>query len=560
MQSKYLLKRDGRYYFRLRVPLDLRRWFAPREEIKKSLKTNSYNDAKNLVRVWIYRGERLFTQLRSAMLSDDQIKQLVADYLDETLIESEEMRLGRGCLYADDGEGEHGTSVIDTHLTLLSDRVENLARGEYEAVSNVADYLLEKAGITVEKDSREYQKLCRETLQVVIEAMKIETERMKGNYDNWYDRRSHPSVALTTSSPSPAMLAPSREKPGVILSTAIREYVEEHSAGENWTKKTRAESEGIYKLLVGIVGDRDTRELDYKTLADFRGALTRYPSNANKKKEYRGKSVREILQMEIAKPLSVSSVNKHIIRVGAFLKWCVKRGYVEANFAEGLTIAKRNTKEEEEREAYSQEDLQRLIKSPLYTTEKAKRRPECFWIPLIGLYSGMRLNEICQLHLEDIREEQGILCFDVNEKGDKRLKNASSKRVVPVHPILLDFGFREYVEVLRADGKVRLWENLKKKRDGYAQDFGRWFQRFNRRYVTASRKRVFHSFRHTLADNLKQRQVEGVTIAEILGHSHGSITLSRYGKGYGPEILLNALLQLGYGIEDDLKGIPAFRP
>jgi hypothetical protein len=40
---------------------------------------------------------------------------------------------------------------------------------------------------------------------VVIEAMKIEIERMKGNYDNWYDRRSHPSVALTTSSPSLAM-------------------------------------------------------------------------------------------------------------------------------------------------------------------------------------------------------------------------------------------------------------------------------------------------------------------------------------------------------------------
>jgi hypothetical protein len=43
-----------------------------------------------------------------------------------------------------------------------------------------------------------------------------------------------------------------------MLSTAIREYVEEHSAGENWTKKTQAESEGIYKLLIGVVGDRDT--------------------------------------------------------------------------------------------------------------------------------------------------------------------------------------------------------------------------------------------------------------------------------------------------------------
>src|SRR5665648_315982 len=88
MQSSCLLKRDGRYYFRIRVPLDLRRWFGPRGEIKISLKTNSYNDAKNLARVWIYRGERLFTQLRSAMLTDDQIKRLVADYLDETLGES----------------------------------------------------------------------------------------------------------------------------------------------------------------------------------------------------------------------------------------------------------------------------------------------------------------------------------------------------------------------------------------------------------------------------------------------------------------------------------------
>ncbi len=558
MQSKYLLKRDGRYYFRLRVPLDLRRWFGPRGEIKKSLKTNSYNDAKNLVRVWIYRGERLFTQLRSAMLTDDQIKRLVADYLHETLHESEEMRLGGGRLFADDGEGEHGTSVIDTYLPLLSERVENLARGENEAVSNVADYLLEKAGITVDRGSLEYGKLCRETLKVVIEAMKIEIERTKGNYDNWYDRRSSPSDSpMPPLSLSPTSTAP-QGQPGVTLSAAIEEYVKEHATGGNWTKKTQAESEGIYALLLGIVGDRDTRELNFKTAADYREALTRFPSNANKKKEYRGKSIREILQMEIAKPLSISSVNKHIIRVGAFLKWAMKHGYVEANYAEGLTIAKRNTKEEEEREIYSQDDLRRLLESPLPGFRKT--RPERFWIPLIGLYSGMRLNEICQLYLEDIREEQGILCFDINDKGDKRLKNASSERVIPIHSALLDLGIREYVEALRADGKVRLWENLKKKRDGYSHAFGRWFQRHNRRYVTENRKRVFHSFRHTLADNLKQRQVNDLIIGEILGHSHGSITSSRYGKSYEPQVMLDALTTLDYGVGDALARLPLFEP
>src|SRR5512134_3431479 len=184
MQSRYLLRRDGRYYFRIRIPLDLRRWFGPREEIKKSLKTNGYNDAKSLARAWLYRSERLFTRLRSAMVTDDQIRQLVTDYLDETLSESEETRLGGEGLYADDGEGEHGTSVIDTDLILLEDRTEKLARGEYESVSHVADYLLKKAAIAVDKGSLEYRKLCRETLKVVIEAMKIEIERRRGNYDN----------------------------------------------------------------------------------------------------------------------------------------------------------------------------------------------------------------------------------------------------------------------------------------------------------------------------------------------------------------------------------------
>lgn len=107
MQSRYLIRRDGRYYFRIRVPLDLRRWFGPKEEIKKSLKTNGYNDARSLARAWLYRSERLFTRLSSAMVTDDQIKKLVTDYLDETLSESEERRLGGGGLYADDGDGEH---------------------------------------------------------------------------------------------------------------------------------------------------------------------------------------------------------------------------------------------------------------------------------------------------------------------------------------------------------------------------------------------------------------------------------------------------------------------
>lgn len=65
-------------------------------------------------------------------------------------------------------------------------------------------------------------------------------------------------------------------------------------------------------------------ELDYKMISGFRESLIRFPSNHSKRKAYRGKPITEILQMtshKVSNPLSVSSVNKHIIRTGAFLKW-----------------------------------------------------------------------------------------------------------------------------------------------------------------------------------------------------------------------------------------------
>ena len=80
------------------------------------------------------------------------------------------------------------------------------------------------------------------------------------------------------------------------------------------------------------------------------------------------------------------------------------------------------------------------------------------WVPLIGMYSGMRLNEICQLQLTDIRESKdGIPYFDVTDSDDpqnKRKKNDNSKRAVPIHPELVSLGLLQYVEELNRARRV----------------------------------------------------------------------------------------------------------
>jgi integrase len=77
----------------------------------------------------------------------------------------------------------------------------------------------------------------------------------------------------------------------------------------------------------------------------------------------------------------------------------------------------------------------------------------------------------------------------------------------------------------------------------------KWYQRFNRQYVSNDPKKVFHSMRHTVADMMKQKGVSEAVIAEIIGHAHASITRGRYGKRYQPKVLLEAMMQLEYGID-----------
>jgi integrase len=162
------------------------------------------------------------------------------------------------------------------------------------------------------------------------------------------------------------------------------------------------------------------------------------------------------------------------------------------------------------------------------------------------MYSGARLSEICQLYVNDIKQLEDIWYFDINDNADKRLKNKASRRVIPLHPELVRLGLLDHVEEMKAAGAPRLWMTLGSKRDGYGHDFSKWYQRFNRKHITKDPKKVFHSFRHTVADTLKQKGVPEGVIAEILGHANQSITTGRYGKRYRPAILLESLEKLDF--------------
>lgn len=82
--------------------------------------------------------------------------------------------------------------------------------------------------------------------------------------------------------------------------------------------------------------------------------------------------------------------------------------YATKNVFKGLKV-KTNKKASDERSAFTESDLKTLFRHP-YFQGGERKHPHYYWLPVLGLYTGARLNELCQLHVCDVRrdDESGL--------------------------------------------------------------------------------------------------------------------------------------------------------
>ncbi len=72
----------------------------------------------------------------------------------------------------------------------------------------------------------------------------------------------------------------------------------------------------------------------------------------------------------------------------------------------------------------------------------------------------------------------------------------------------------------------------------YSHNASKWFNDRHLKAVGIKHKLIaFHSFRHTVIDQLKQAHTEEPIIKAIVGHKNESITTAIYGNPYSPESL-----------------------
>ena len=334
------------------------------------------------------------------------------------------------------------------------------------------------------------------------------------------------------------------------ISVGIDKFVGEKS---NITNKSVWEIRHTLDLLIQEFGDISLGKLNREMCVKFKDDLQKLPKNRTKLQQYRDLDFHELVKLNVVEKdrISRTTVNNNLGYVSSFMKWCVINGYVDINFFEGMRL-KKLIRVRDERDRFEEKELKQIFQKQNYIefTEVEKQKYEYYWCPLISLFSGMRLNEICSLYLDNIIQVKGNhrekrWCFNILEepdRPDKHIKTLSSRRIVPIHDTLIDLGFIEFIELLkkRHTNRKRLFQELKLSEGSYIRNVSRFF---NRRYLTKlglkTERKTFHSLRHTVIDHLKQQGIDVSFINELVGHSSGNIDLDRYGKGYNSDILYN---------------------
>jgi len=199
---------------------------------------------------------------------------------------------------------------------------------------------------------------------------------------------------------------------------------------------------------------------------------------------------------------------------------------------------------EKARVSFTSEEIEKIFDSPVFKTgfrPKGGAGEAAAWLPLIAYMTGMRLEEIGQLTIDDIKRQDEIWFFNLDHAPHKGqvLKNESSRRQIPIHPRLIELGFLDLVSVSNG----RLFPDLSSA--GARQltaSWSQWFGRYLRQIICITdRRKTFHSFRHTFKDMCREAEIGKELHDRLTGHASSDIG-DHYGSGSFPlRPLFNAI-------------------
>lgn len=244
--------------------------------------------------------------------------------------------------------------------------------------------------------------------------------------------------------------------------------------------------------------------------------------------------------------ISATTIKRHQTALQSVFGHAVSQNLIPKNPFKGMLLTEADVKRWKlsaariERTGWG-DSIYDLLGSEIYSTPLEDIGDPLFWAPLIAMYAGLRLEEICQLRVRDFGREQGVVFLAVqNEIGSQLNKTINSLRRVPLHHALIDIGLPNLVELRKQTGMSRLFPDVPR-----SQSKGTLSAIMSKRFGYYIRSRGikdvgldFHALRTEFLVRLTRAKAPDHVRRGLMGHEQKNVTDAHYFRaGETPEAL-----------------------
>jgi integrase len=362
----------------------------------------------------------------------------------------------------------------------------------------------------------------------------------------------------------PQAVIPVVRKSEITFGQASDRYLAEVLDMRSVTAKTSLKHRSLLKHIGSFFGREVALcDIERNDCIRFRDTLSKLPPNFMK----RGDADRPLIEIAEAnvsgRRLAWETQNNYLAMLDDVMAWSLKERLIPDNVASDIPPLAKRDAAEAQRLPFQSGELQKIFNAPIFTgcadDELGFSKPgpniirrSRYWLPLVALFTGMRMGEILQLTPSHVRRSEAGTHFIVLTR-DMKLKTENAAREIPLHPSLQSFGFVAWVEERRKAGAALLFDDVPESKHGYRSDtFTKRFATFLKRVDLISERRkklCFHSLRHNFKDALNDTNAPEAEMDEICGWSRAKKTGRRYGSGFDADRLKPYVDQVRFDLD-----------
>ena len=309
----------------------------------------------------------------------------------------------------------------------------------------------------------------------------------------------------------------------------------------------------LQALFLQVIGNKQVASILQADIESFFELVNKLPRHWQYDFD-RGMPIREIVALPDRVTLGEATfTGTYRASVGKFLKWA-KSKYADQGFPSHLTVDEieylgdRKEGELQKQRAFTVPELKRLFEGlEMKSFADDPAQAHRYWLPHIGLFTGARINEICQLnpHTDIVEDsDSGIWYFWITDaiEADERIVKTvktNESRKTPIHSQLIALGFLDYVESIKQKGAKLLFpvDEWRPKKSGRASSYAaEYFTDFLKKIGIHGIKnekgrapRGLHALRHTLLTYGYQQKLNLFCIS---GHVEDLEFDNKVGAGY----------------------------